>query len=204
MIASVPLTALYAAAAGLSLFEWRRAGQHGRSYLDNAEAHAAHVVMNGAMAVMVAPFYGTVAERILFWVLALGTIMLLGRMAFSTWRRDNRAAGSAAYHALTMAAMVYAIILMPAGLMALRDGLVICGDGAGGVISKPWPVTALGGVFTLDALATAGGVLFFPARVLAADSGVPAGSIGVSRIVSLRLAAIPHVIMDMGMAAMLL
>lgn len=204
VIDSIPLTTLYAAAAGFSLFEWHRARKHARTYLDNAEAHAAHLVMNGAMAVMAAPVYGTVAERILFWILAIGTIVLLMRMALSIWRRDSRATGSAAYHALAMGAMVYAIVLMPAGLMVLQNGIVVCGDGEGGIMPKPWQVTALGCVFALDALATTVGVLFFPLRVLAADS---VGAISVSRSArtrTLRLGAIPHVIMDVGMAAMLL
>ena len=192
MTASLPLVFLFAAAAALSLYELFRTDDLLSSYLASREAHAAHVVMNGAMAAMFAPGYGSTLQNVVFWLLIAAGTILLARFVLAVRCGDKARAGTAAYHALAMFAMVYAMSLMPE--MDMHHGH------HGHMTSyRTWPGLLLGILFIVDMLATLVVALFFPARSLADATNVSKKQVAV-----LRRSAIPHVIMDAGMALMLL
>lgn len=190
MTASAPLVILFAAAAAFSLYELIGTRPRVRSYLADSEALAAHVVMNGAMAAMFSSAWGSTAERITFWILLIGAAVLVYRSVRAGLSGHGDRAGSAAYHAVGMAAMIYAIVLMPAGHTPMHHGMEM---------ARPLAATVLAVVFALDALATLALAAMLPVRVF--GTAIPAGAVSRRAI---RRAALPHLAMDAGMVIMLL
>ncbi|WP_066557532.1 DUF5134 domain-containing protein [Croceicoccus bisphenolivorans] len=195
MTGSLPFLLLFAVAAAFSLYELVGPGANGRSWLSNAEAHAAHVVMNGVMAAMFAPLWGTLAERVAFWILAVAAVVLVCRFAFAVRGGKGGEAGGSAYHALATVAMIYAIVLMPAGNAPSHHAGMHHAD----VAATPLAATVIGLVFTVDAIATLVLAFAMPARLLESSAADYA-----AQKAELRRSALPHVVMDAGMAIMLL
>lgn len=178
------------------------------SALAGKEAALAHVVMNGTMAVMATPVYDHALHYLAIKgfavALAVAVLRLLFLIALGRGvDRKARLIGSG-YHALGLAAMLYALALMP---------MVgpICGEGP----RPPALALALVGVFAIDAAATASVAVLRPTLMLGLpdDGGMPRLA-GVqfaaltdasdrAEIARLRLVAVPHVVMDLGMVAML-
>ncbi|MCB2050839.1 MAG: DUF5134 domain-containing protein [Novosphingobium sp.] len=197
MTTSIPLMGVFVAAALLSVWEFLRRGERPESYLADREAHGAHVVMNGAMAAMVAPGYDGTVERAVFWVLLLGAMTLILRLALAVQAGTREKAIASGYHAVAMFAMVYAVVLMPAAAMHHAGGMHHA-------MPTPWIASVFGILFLLDGVATVVAAVFFPARMLGA-AGVEMGSGARKALIGdLRRSAIPHVVMDAGMAWMLL
>ncbi|MDR7102359.1 DUF5134 domain-containing protein [Croceicoccus sp. BE223] len=200
MTGSLPFTIVFAAAAAFSLYELARPAARVRSYLADREAHAAHVLMNASMAAMAAPFWGLAAERVTFWVLVGGTGVLAARFAAALARGRAAEAGGSAYHALAMAAMIYALLLMPAaGAMDPSMAGDMAGHAMHHAAPQRTPVAAiLAAIFAIDAAATVVFAFAMPGRLIDPDAPDYA-----AQRTELRRSAIPHVIMDAGMIAML-
>lgn len=205
MIASWPLALLFAGAALWSAIELLRAAQAPRTYLSDREAHGVHVVMNGAMAVMFVPGLHGHADGILIALLALTALFLGVRLGLALRSGRAERVGSAGYHLIGVAAMLYAMGAMAHG--AAMDGhgmahaMPVAPDAAGPGLAA-W---ALGVLFIADALATGVMVWGFPRRLLShAGEAVDSVRDGAAAVRALRLSAVPHVMMDLGMAAMLL
>lgn len=190
---SIPLLITFAAAAVLSAYELFRRGERPASYLADRQAHGAHVVMNAAMAAMVAPGYDATAERIVFWVLVLGGAVLIAQLAMAVRAGKPESAVASGYHALAMFAMVYAVVLMPAGMM--HHGMDM---------PRPWIATVFAALFLIDGIVTGVAAAFFPGRLLGLGEERPEKRATAPMIADLRRSAIPHVVMDAGMAWMLL
>lgn len=193
MISPWTWVALFAGAALFSLFALFRHRTGTSAYLNDREAHVAHIAMNGAMALMLAPGASLPWMRASLIPIGILGLALMARLLFHL-RRDPGKAGGSLYHLIGVGAMLYAMrgVFMPA---AGRH----CGgmDSHGGT---DWLATGLALLFLLDAVVTAVMVMGFPRRLLALG-GAPADA---GAIDDLRLSAIPHLVMDAGMAAMLL
>ena len=195
---SIAFAILFLLAALFSLAEllW----QHGRvaieSYIADREAQATHVLMNGGMAMMAAPFHDASIERGLIAAFGAGVAILATRLIWLAARRSPtkgpRIAGTV-YHLLGLAAMLYAMTLMPAGargVMAMQPGAL---------------ATALGVAFLLDGVATLILAGFLPRTLLRMESAISVRAAVADRkvLTLIRASAFPHVVMDLGMAAML-
>lgn len=218
MMQSVPLAILFALAALFSLFElWRERGSDAptaAAYLAGREAHGAHVVMNGAMAAMFAPFYDSGIERVAVAALVLLALVLSVRALLSVRAGVTARAGGSLYHLFGAAAMLFAIWLMPAAMEhGMAGGMAHMAHdmgqrtGSGG--GAHWLAIALGVIFIIDAVATALLAGFAPRLLvrMADEAGVASPPApGENRHVHalLRRSAVPHVVMDVGMALMLL
>lgn len=161
------------------------------------EAALVHGTMNLAMGAMALPLYSHrwhQAALLLFAALLLAEVVrlvLLLRRPASEQRRWQL--GGAGYHLFSLAAMLYALGQMP--MMAAGHS----GHHAGpGILA--W---VLAGVFVVDAVATVVIVGFKPASILQSVAGQTAAAARSSEVTALRLSAFPHVVMDLGMAAML-
>lgn len=186
---------LFAAAALFSLFELFRQRTGTSAYLNDSEAHAAHMAMNGAMAMMLvpeAPPGWMWASLIPIGILGL---VLAARLPLHLRRGASAKAGASLYHLIGAGAMFYAM----RGVFAAGAGMRHCG-GMAAHAGADWLATGLAMLFLADAIATAVMVMHFPSRLLAMG-GAPADAAAVA---DLRISAVPHVIMDAGMAAMLL
>lgn len=203
MIASLPLAILFAAAAAFSLFEFfrHRGGGEIASYLADREAQATHVVMNGGMAAMFAPGYGPASAIGLQGLFGVAVVILLARLVLLWNRRPAGRAAGTAYHLLGLAAMLWAVRAMDAAMPAMT--------GMTHMMGKPsWLALALLVLFALDGLATALLAGFAPRTIMRMaeiaaerpDSGAPATA---AQVRGVRLSAVPHCLMDAGMAAML-
>jgi hypothetical protein len=159
------------------------------------EAAAVHGSMNTAMALMATPAYSHGWHRGMF-ALFLVSMAGLGLRFALVLRRPQATDRSATlagtgYHFLSTAAMLYALARMPmAG--------PLCGDMPGpGAVA--WVMVAL---FACDAVATLWIVSLKPDLVFKTAGAVRARP-GKGATQAIRLTAVPHVIMDLGMVGML-
>lgn len=190
---------LYLFAALLALFLLMRPRIEGSSYGFSREAEAVHVVMNLGMAAMVSTLWST-QTALATQVLLIATAIILGLNLL--WRRgDVQRVASTLYHFGGVAAMIYAIHIMP----PVEDMANMAGHMHHHESS--WISMALGSLFLLDGIATLVVVVAFPTIVVnmglvgSEGSAVQKGSLVSTK--GLRISAIPHVIMDFGMALML-
>ena len=201
MIVSTPLAIVFLLAAIFSVVEFvrsRRAAEI-ESYIADREAQATHVLMNGGMAAMFAPTFSAAIERGIVITYGIAIAALAVRLALLVAQRKpaitTRVAGTV-YHALGLTAMIYAIRLMPA-------------DMRGMMMASTWPALVLGVIFALDGVATALLIGLFPKVMMRMERAID-GSASVLNprdartLRAIRVAAIPHCIMDAGMVLMLL
>ena len=197
MTSSLPLACLFGAAALFSIVELLRSIRaEVASYIADREAHATHVLMNGGMAAMLAPFYDADIGRAIVVVYSAAIVVLI---IDAIVRRGPSPglAGGRIYHVIGLAAMVWAIRQMPGPMlgMAMSAG------------AASWPALALTALFLLDGAATAGLVVFAPRTMLRmADALALSRSPRLSDVRAIRevrVAAVPHCLMDAGMVLML-
>lgn len=203
MNGSITLALLFALAALFSLYQLFHRSDNIESYLADREAHAAHAVMNGAMSAMFSSYYGTLAEHMALILLALAALVLALRFLVAMRSGQTSDAGGSAYHFLAVAAMLYAIWITP---VAHHDMAMTHAMGSmAHEQSTNWLSRTFALLFLCDGILSAILVWFFPAKVmsLAEYIGKDASSAKASRVAALRRSAIPHVIMDLGMALML-
>jgi hypothetical protein len=226
------LLAVLVLAAALSVLRLRteRARPGGpRSYLTGWEADLAHLVMNLGMAAMLTAWWGPRLRTGLVALFGAVGLACVAGLALAAARPDPvRRAGrpALAYHLVAAAAMVYATVLMPVGPDSGTAGM----PGMAGMPMMPEardmpgmsgmaPMTAptgasvaawlLAALFTLDALVTVVVVAARPALALSAvpaPAGAPADrapEVDGRLVRSLRLGALPHVVMDVAMVIML-
>ena len=190
------------------------------SYLSSHDAGTAHLVMNLGMAVMVTPWWSAglrIALLVVFGALAAVIAALLARGAWVPTARAGAERPAQLYHLLAAATMVYATALMPvaAADMAGMGGTATAETSVAGPPVLAWVLAVL---FALDGLATAVLGLGLPGRVVATSAPVPTGGRGdgggggvaapprptTAARRTVRLASVPHLIMDVGMVWMLL
>ena len=150
---------------------------------------------------MFAPFSSLMTERVIFWTLALTALVLLIRLVAAFIRMNRHKASGATYHLLATLAMIYAMTLMP--LAGSSKSHEMAGHTATAV-DLPWPALVLGLVFVLDAVLTVALVTLRPTSLLQGAANAEVSEVSPQAIAHLRKSAIPHVIMDLGMAMMLL
>lgn len=211
----------------------RRRPEQVDHYLSARDADIAHVIMNLAMAWMLTPWWsgsvGTVMVIVFAVLAAVFAVLLvagLGRPALGSRRPAH------AYHLLAAATMAYATALTaPAaghdGHGAMAHGATphdaMSGYDPGTVIAAgppavPVVIWALVALFAIDLLATVIIVGVAPRLALATDDDrrPPAtggrGDVAVAprsdtvtsnRIRTLRVATVPHAVMDLAMVVML-
>jgi hypothetical protein len=168
----------------------------GSTYLGGRSSDAAHLLMNAAMAAMlVVPAAELPPMALVTLFLAITVVfaglVVLGLARPNPARRLHRPAHI--YHVVAASAMAWAVHLMPPD-MAGMSGMSMDMSGMPGMpgmdgsahhhVAAATPVGAwvLAGLFALDAL----------------------GTLALLRRVNDRVAVLPHVIMDVGMVAMLL
>ena len=175
---------------------------------------ALHILMNGSMAIMItfwtAPVEATV---VVLYVVAAGLLLvrirrdLRSRNGNNDARRTARLAGDW-YHLVALVAMALSFWHMPPSAMAMPMSAL------DRMVQHGWAAMLLGCLFSLDAIVTTISVVCFPAALLRLESaalslGVDVPEEGESaryhRLrTSLRWSLVPHLTMDLGMAAMLL
>jgi hypothetical protein len=175
---------------------------------------ALHILMNGSMAVMIA-FWTTPVEAtvVVLYMVAAGLLLvrirrdLSSRSGKNDARRTARLAGDW-YHLIALVAMALSFWHMPSSAMAMPMTAL------DRMVQHGWATMLLGCLFSLDAIVSTIGVVYFPASLLRLESD--ALSLGVDvpeegeearyhRLrTSLRWSLVPHLTMDFGMAAMLL
>ncbi len=171
------------------------------------EANIIHVAMNGGMALMFTELYDHNAALLLTCVYALLSLALMMRIGW-LWNRAPRTrraevVGGSVYHLVGLVAMIYAIRLMPmpAGAMSMVGMTMPAHD-------MPLVATALGAIFLLDGVVTFLLVAFAPHTIFRMGPRRPtifqAHEPTQQQVRYLRMLAIPHVIMDVGMAIMLI
>jgi len=180
-----------------------KGGRHRGSYLTDPEADAGHLVMNLAMAAMLAPWLrpgprGGVVGVLALLVAAFAALLVKNLIRPAAGTASRR--GSLAYHLFAAATMLYATAAMPAAMTHPGS-------------ARSAALTVIAVVFAVDALATAALVLAAPDVALAAAngpatapaSGASAVAAGLARDrTTLRIASVPHLAMDVAMALMLL
>ncbi|MCD2187358.1 DUF5134 domain-containing protein [Actinomycetospora soli] len=192
------LVALLAAAA-VSAVQLVR-GRSVDRYVTGRGAETGHLVMNLVMALMLTPWW-TGAVR----AAAVGVLVVLG-LAFAVLlvRGPGAARPAHLFHLVAAGAMLYAELAgSHAGDMAGMD-MADAGPGA-----AAWVLAVL---FALDAIATTAVVLLAPQLALAPEpvpvpTGPPAPAPAPAPradVRTLRVGTVPHVVMDVGMVAMLL
>lgn len=187
--------AVFAAAALLSIALLLVPKATSKTYLSDREAHATHAVMNGVMAAMVLP-HGSSDSRIWLAILGVTSLVLAVRFVANARRGDGSAPGSA-YHLLAALAMIAAIRWMP-DHHEMAMGHTMTGGGG-------WIATLIALVFALDAILTAVLGFALPGKLVAmsrAISGDPIEYDGAT-LCSIRLSSVTHIVMDVGMVAML-
>ena len=196
MIQSAPLALAFILATLFSLLLLVGAREGRSTYLSDTEAHATHVLMNGVMAVMFAPFYSMDLESWLLAALGLGVVILLIRLAVGLHGKRGSAPGTV-YHLFAAAAMIGAILMVPHH--SAMEAMAIPAHPPG------WPAMLLGAIFALDAVITAIMAFAFPRRLIAMAAEIGAGDAGSApaSVRILQLSALPHVAMDIGMVLML-
>lgn len=152
-------------------------------YLSSRSAETGHLVMNLVMVAMLTPWW-TGAVRTL-GVLVLGALAV-GFAALLV--RGGPARLAHVFHLVAAGAMLFAVLATDHhGMMDMTAAV------SGWQSTVAWVLAAL---FALDAVATTGVVALAPRAALA---GTPS-SAGIR---TLRVASLPHVVMDLGMVAML-
>jgi hypothetical protein len=192
--------------------------------LTEPEADVSHLVMNLAMAAMAGPWFGAAARVAVLAVLAALVLALgvsLARGAGPGLAAPGRRA-ALAYHLVAAAVMLAATALMPAGhamsRMPAGPDMPDMPD-MPGMSGPPALPAAVGvallvaaGLFAVDALATAAVAVAAPARVPAVTDPSGSGNTAVAAPARVaaglapatpRVAAVPHVVMDVAMVAML-
>ncbi len=184
-------------------------------YLGGRESELAHVLMNAVMAWMLTPLFtggaGTLVV-VLFGVTAavFAGLLVLGFAGPGHWRERRPAS---AYHLVASLAMVYATVRMTGTGSAHHGhdmpGMDMSGMDMSGMDMAPpvsGPAWVLAVLFALDAVGTAIVVAAAPdtvlARAAAPGQAAPGPEPGLRR--RLRVAAVPHVVMDVAMVVMLL
>jgi hypothetical protein len=180
---------------------WLRA----ESYTRDEFSDVLHILMNGSMAVMITHWTASLetAFLVLYGVAACVLLArigadLRGRGGGNDARRTARVAGIC-YHLVALDAMAFSIWHMPPTAMAMPMTTL------DRTVQHGWATMLLGCLFSLDAIASAVSVVFFPAALLTFESAAP--SLGADYCrgrASLRWRLVPHLIMDLGMAVMLL
>ncbi len=189
---------------GALLSAWRAfAPGSGRGFNIIRQTDAAHLLMNAGMAVMFTAWHGRLwaaGISLLYGMMALGFLLALG-LEFLRTHVDRKARlGTYFYHFIATMAMLYLIWLMQAAPqpMAAMSGMVMPATHT----HPPLLAEMIGIAFALDGLLTVIVVVFSP--TLAASATALAGEAASTTPGALRIAAVPHVIMDLGMAAMVL
>lgn len=158
----------------------------GATYLGGRSSDTAHLLMNASMAATlvvpptVLPQLAVVVLYVAIAVVFAG-LVALGLLRPDPARRLHRPAHI--YHVIAASAMAWAVHLMPAdtaGTAHVADMPEMPGM-PGTAASLPVAVWILAALFALDAL----------------------GTLALLRRVTDRLAVVPHIIMDVGMVAML-
>lgn len=209
MITSTPLALFYLLTALFSAGELSRSrgAAEVESYIADREAQATHVLMNGGMAMMFADFYSPVLGHGILIGYSVAIAVIAVRLFVLLTRRHaavtNRIAGSL-YHAVSLATMIYAISVMPmdAASMGTMGGMPMASNGSA-------LLNALAAIFALDGIATVALVGLFPKLLIRMKRRIDgAGSVlrvhDTRTLRAIRLAAIPHCIMDLGMVLMVL
>jgi hypothetical protein len=153
-------------------------------YLSSRSAETGHLVMNLVMAAMLTPWWaGSVrtAGLVVLGALAVGFAALLVR--------GGPARPAHLFHLVAAGAMIFAVLATDHHAMTMDMSTA----------APVWRSTVawvLAALFALDAVATTGVVVVAPRAALA-------GTASSSRIRSLRVASLPHVVMDLGMVTML-
>jgi hypothetical protein len=154
-------------------------------YLTTRSAETGHLVMNVVMVAMLTPWWGgavRTAGVVVLAVLALGFVVLLVR--------GSPARPAHVFHLVAAGAMLFAVLTHAHDMMTMDMAMPV----------PAWQSTVawiLAAAFLLDAVLTTGLVALAPRTALA---GAPATTTTVR---TLRLASVPHVVMDLGMVAML-
>lgn len=152
-------------------------------YLSSRSAETGHLVMNVVMAAMLTPLW-TGAVRTT-GLLVLGA---LGLVYAALLVRGGPARPAHVFHLVAAGAMLFAVLAADHhGMMDMAMAVPVWQS------TVAWVLAAL---FALDAVATTGVVALAPRAALA---GAPS-SAGIR---TLRVASLPHVVMDLGMVAML-
>jgi hypothetical protein len=172
------------------------------------QTDAAHLLMNASMALMFSPWYGLAANAavIVLYVFMAAAIIVLGALDLRRkgQGRDARIA-TYAYHFIVTAGMLYIILRMSIPIPDQMPGMAMPGMAMPGMAMPPVPAQRglladlIGLAFFADAMVTAAVVLFFPAQ---AAQFTALGGEAATGTTNLRLGALPHVIMDIGMVAM--
>jgi hypothetical protein len=208
MEARLNMVALLAFVGAGSMSLWQLyPGTHRRqgNWLANPEAYAVHAVMNLAMALMVTSFYPSlfvpvlVALGLTIAVLALRLVATLSSRKKDGARGQGQPITASIYHILSCSVMLWAAAAMPPAMNAMQTLEVAPAHSAGRVI--------LASLFAVDALLTIGYVVLIPRPLVgwASTSRLLGPMVDVDETVSqLRLSALPHIVMDSGMALMLL
>lgn len=203
MIASTPLALCFALVALFSAVElvWQRHAPELVSYIADREAQATHLLMNGGMAVMFAPIYAGAWAAGLQVACALAIAMLVVRIIWSGGEQPLGRAAGTVFHIVGLSAMIWAVRAMPPmpGEMA---GMAMASH-------RYWFGLAFGALFLVDGLATAVLAALAP-MAMVRMANLTAGRTdthplsGASPVRAVRLAAVPHVVMDAGMVLMLI
>jgi hypothetical protein len=175
---------------------------------------ALHILMNGSMAVMITFWTASVeATVVVLYVVAACLLLvrirrdLLSPGGGNDARRTARLAGGW-YHLVALYAMAFSFWHMPPSAMAMPMTAL------DRTVQHGWATLLLGCLFSLDAIVSTTSVVFFPAALLRVESaalglGVEVPKQGETQRyhrlrTSLRWSLVPHLIMDLGMAVMLL
>ncbi|GAA4833677.1 hypothetical protein GCM10023201_22260 [Actinomycetospora corticicola] len=154
-------------------------------YLTTPSAETGHLVMNVVMVAMLTPWWGgalRTAGVVVLAVLALGFGALLVR--------GSPSRPAHLFHLVAAGAMLFAVLTTDHDHLTMTMA----------VTAPAWQSTVawvLAATFLLDAVLTTGLVALAPRTALA---GAPATA---STVRTLRVASVPHVVMDLGMVAML-
>ncbi|WP_433798443.1 DUF5134 domain-containing protein [Actinomycetospora sp. CA-084318] len=167
-------------------------------YVTGRSAETGHLVMNLVMALMLTAWWTGIVR--------VGALAVLGALALSfavlLVRGPAAARPAHLFHLVAAAAMLYAEF---AGHPAGTDMVGMDMSGHAGPGAVAWLLAVL---FALDAVATSLIVLLAPHLALAPTPvPVPAGPRTApprADVRTLRIGTVPHVVMDVGMVAMLL
>ena len=190
---SIALAVVFMLAIAVSLVEMAmsRRTAFAEGYFAGPEAQASHIVMNGAMAWMVLDA-SAFATRAILVALAIAAAILAVRLGLRAAMPARRGEPPAAtiYHLLALAAMAYATLHMPPmpGMaMAPRPG---------------WLASAVAIVFAIDALLTFALAVVLPRQLLRMQRSTADVANDQRSVLLLRLSSVPHIVMDLGMVAM--
>ena len=192
-------------------------------YIDSREADATHLLMNATMAIMLTSLYTSDTVRVitvLYWLgagtLAVRTFLLFRQTVTRKTAGEQAHIGGTIYHLFMLFTMLYALRLMPPETgqsMTAMPGMATMSNVAPMPSTAPsWTAIALGIIFLLDAVSSFVVVVFFPQSLQKAQAALvkprnyiePQLASAYTSIRLLRLSLVPHLLMDIGMAYMLL